>query len=144
MHWITEVQMAKSIGVFMTSRSTTRRIHFLDYDLLDANIASALKKLITNMHFRRRVCTEELRPQNETRFLRGRHIASLIYEQFRATSAYDAAHGLSDLFNVRSQTDDVQDFDTRWGQAPLSACKVLTETVLEGLYKSKLQDLVQL
>ena len=32
----------------------------------------------------------------------------------RATGAYDAAKGLSDLFNVRLQNDDVQDFDTRW------------------------------
>ena len=144
MHWITEVEMPKSIGVFLTSRSITGRIDFTDYDLLDANTASALKKLIANMHFRRRECTEELRAQNETRFLQGRHIASLIYAHVRATGAYDAAQGLSDPFNVRLQNDDVQDFDTRWDQAPLSACKVPTETVLEGLYKSKLQDSVQL
>ena len=52
------------------------------------------------MHFRRRVCTEELRAQNDTRFLRGRQIASIIYENFRATGNYDAVQGLSDLCNV--------------------------------------------
>ena len=71
--------MAKSIDDLMTSRSITGRTDFPDYELLDAEIASALKKLITNMHFRRRVCTEKLRAQNETRFLRGRQIASMIY-----------------------------------------------------------------
>ena len=65
-------------------------------------------------------------------------------EHFRATGAYDAAQGLSDLFNVRLQNDDVQNFDTRWAQALLSASEVPTEMVLEGLYMSKLQDSVQL
>ena len=34
------------------------------------------------------------------------------------------------------QNDDVQDFDVRWDQALLSANETLTDTVLEGLYKS--------
>ena len=135
--------MAKSIGDLMTSRSIAGRTNFTDYDLLDAKIASALKKLITNMHFRRRVCTEGIGAQKSDRFLRGRQIAFVIYEHFRATGAYDAAQDLSDLFNVRLQNDDVQDFDTRWDQALLSASEVPTEMVLEGLYKSKLQDSVQ-
>ena len=53
MHWITEVHMAKSTHDLVTSRSITGRTDFADYDLLDAKIVSALKKLITNMHFRR-------------------------------------------------------------------------------------------
>ena len=144
MHWITEVEMAKSIDDLMTTRSITGRTDIPDHDLLDAKIASALKKLITNVHFRRRACTEELRAKNETRFLRGRQIAFMIYGHFRATGAYEAAQGLSDLYNVRLQNDDVQDFDTRWDQAPLSSSGVPTEMVLEGLYKSKLQDSAQL
>ena len=68
----------------------------------------------------------------------------LIYEHFRATGAYDAVQGLSDLFNIRLQNDNVQDFDVRWDQALLSASETPTEMVLEGLYKSKLQDSVQL
>ena len=144
LQWIKEVEIAKSIGELMTSRSIVGRKDFPDYDMLDTKIAPALKKLITNMHFRRRVSTEELRAQNETRFLRGRQIAFMIYEHFRATGAYDAAQGLSDLFNVRLQNDDVQNFDTRWAQALLSASEVPSEMVLEGLYMSKLQDSVQL
>ena len=103
MHWIREVEMAKSMDDLMTSRSITGRTDFTDYDLLDAKIASALKKLITNMHFRRRVCTEEPPAQNETRFLRGRQMAFMKNEHLRATIAYDAAQGLSYLFNVRLQ-----------------------------------------
>ena len=73
--WITEVELAKSIDDLMTTRSITERTDFPDYDLLDAKIASALKELITNMHIPRRMCTEELRAQNETRFLPRRQIA---------------------------------------------------------------------
>ena len=42
----------------------------------------------------------------------------MIYEHFRATGA---TKGLSDLFNIRPQNDDVQDFDPRWDQAQLAA-----------------------
>ena len=50
----------------------------------------------------------------------------------------------SDLFNVRLQNDDVQDFDVRWDQALLPASEIPTEMALEGLYESKFQDSVQL
>ena len=59
-------------------------------------------------------------------------------------SAYEAVQGLSDLFNMRLQADDVQDFDTRWDQSLLASSEIPTEMVLEGLYKSKKQDSVQL
>ena len=68
----------------------------------------------------------------------------MISEHFRVTRAYDAAQGPSDLFNVRLQNDDVQDFDVRWNQALLSASETPTEMFLEDLYKSKLRDSVQL
>ena len=68
----------------------------------------------------------------------------MIYEQFRATGAYEVEQGLSDLFYIRLQRDDGQDFDVGCHQAPLSANETLTDTVPEGLYKSKLQDSVQL
>ena len=97
----------------MTSRSIVVRTDFPDYDMFDAMIASALKKLLTHVHFRKRVSVEEQRAQKDDRFLRGRQISYMIYEHFRATGA----QGLSDLFKIRLQNDDVQDFDTRWDQA---------------------------
>ena len=48
------------------------------------------------------------------------------------------------MFNFRSQIDDVPDFDVRWDQALLSAIEIATEMILEGLYKSKIQNSVQL
>ena len=46
MHWIEEVERAKPIDELMTSRSIMERTDFLDYDVLDAMIASALKRVL--------------------------------------------------------------------------------------------------
>ena len=62
-----------------------------------------------------RVSVEEQRAQN--RFLRGRQIAYMIYEDFRATV----------------QNDDVQDFDVRWDHALLSVSEMPSDPILEGL-----------
>ena len=56
MQWIKEVEIAKSIDDLTTSRSIVGRIDFSDYRVLDAMIASALKKLLNkHVHFRLRV-----------------------------------------------------------------------------------------
>ena len=87
---------------------------------------------------------EEQRARKDDRFLRWRQTAYVIYEDFRATGVSEAVQGIPDLFNIHLQKDDVQDFDSRWHQAPLTASEIPKEMVLEGLYKSKLQDSVQL
>ena len=70
---------------------------------------------------------EEQHASKYDRFLR-RQIAHMIYEHFRATgAAHEAALDPSDLFNVSLQGDDIQEFDTRWDQALLSACEVPKE-----------------
>ena len=51
MHWIKEVEIAKSIDDPMTSRSVTGRTDFTDYDMLGVMVASALKKLLTKCAF---------------------------------------------------------------------------------------------
>ena len=136
MHWIKEVDTTKSIDNLLTSRSILARTDFPDYDMLDAMTASALKKLLTDVHYLTRVSVEEQRAQKDDRFLRGRPIASMIHEHFRATWFYEAVQGLSDLFNIRLQNDDVQDFDVWWDHALLSATEIPTDVILEGLYKS--------
>ena len=145
MHWIQEVEIAKSIDELMTSRSIVVRNDFPDYDMLDAMIASALKRLLNkHIHFRNKASVEEQRPQKYDRFLRGRQNCSQIYEHFRAIGAYGAVRGLPVLFSIRLQNDDVQDSDVRWDQALLPASDMPSDVILKGLYKSKLQDSVQL
>ena len=116
------------------------RTEFPDFDMLDAMIASALKRLLdTHIHFRRRVSVDEQRAQKYDRFSRRRQMVPMIFLHFHATGAHEAVSGLSDLFGKPLQNDDVQDFDVRWDQAPLSASEIPTDVILEGLCKSKLQ-----
>ena len=122
MLWIKEVEVSDEL---VTSRSVTGQHKFPDSDMLDAMIASALKKLInTQSTFRERVSVEEQRAQNSNRFLRGRHIAYTIYEYFRATGASEAVQVLADLVTKNLQNDDVQDFDVRWDQALLTVSEM--------------------
>ena len=122
MQWITEVEIANSIEELLTSRTIVGRTDFADDDKLDAMIASSLKKpLDRHVHFRRKKRVEEQRVQEFDRFLRGRQIAHMIYEPFRATGASEAVELLSDLFNIRLQNDDVHDVSAIWDQALLSA-----------------------
>ena len=67
----------------------------------------------------KRVSVEEQRVRKYDRFSRGRQNAHMIYEHFRATGAYEAVQGLSDLVSTRLQNDDVQDFDVRRDQVLL-------------------------
>ena len=68
----------------------------------------------------------------------------MIYEYFRATGAHEAVQGLSDLFSVSLQNDDIQDFDVRWDHALLSVSEMPFDMILDGLYKSNvtLRDLI--
>ena len=54
MHWIKEVEIAKSIDELVTLRSIVGRTDFTHYEMLDAMIASALKKLVDKI-----MCTSE-------------------------------------------------------------------------------------
>ena len=68
----------------------------------------------------------------------------MIYEYQRAVGAYEAVQGLADLFTFSLQNDYVQDFDVRWDHALSSVSDMPADPILEGLYKSKLQNSVQL
>ena len=66
MHWIKEVEMGKSMDEHMTSQLITGRRDFTDFDMLDAMIVSALKRLLDlHIHFRKRESVEEQRAQKK-------------------------------------------------------------------------------
>ena len=58
--------------------------------MLDAKIATSLKKIIHNSNFRKKVRLEEQKAQKDDRFFRGRQSAYLNYEYFRVTGAHEA------------------------------------------------------
>ena len=71
-----------------------------NFEVLDARIASALNRIIQNTGFKRKVSLEEQKAQKQDRFLRGRQIAYLIYENFLVTGANDSVENYADLFTL--------------------------------------------
>ena len=97
----------------LRSSSSTRGISMPNFEVLDGKIASALNRIIRNTRFKEKVSLEEMKAQEEDRFLRGRQIAYLIYEYFRVTGANDSVENHADLFTVVLRNDDIQEFDSK-------------------------------
>ena len=134
MHWIKEVEMVDSVDDLMSS-SSTRGIEMPNFEVLDARIASALNRIIHNSHFKRRISLEDQKAQKQDRFLRGRHIAFLIYDYFQVTGIHDSVENYADLFTISLRFDDIQEFDSKWDGILLSMTKIPPDDILEGLYK---------
>ena len=138
--WIKEIEVANSLDDLITPKSMTGT-NFPDHEELELMMAAALKRCYDkHTHFRKKTSVEEQRAQKDNRFLRGRQIAFLIYEYFRPTGSFDEIQGLSGLFSIKMQDDDIQDFDLRWEQALLLTSDPPSDKVLEGLYASKIQE----
>ena len=76
-----------------------------------------------------------MKAHKEDRFLRGRQIAYLIYENFRVTGANDSVENYADLVTIVLRNDDIQEPDSKWDGILLSMTKTPSVDILEGLYK---------
>ena len=93
MQWIKEGELVLDSVDELISSFSFRGISMPNFEVLDARIASALK-IIHNSQFKRRISLEEQKAQKEDRFLRGRQIAYLIYDQFWVTGTHDSVEKL--------------------------------------------------
>ena len=139
MQWIKEVELVDSVDELRSS-SSTRAISMPNFEVLDARIASALNKIIHNSHFKRRISLEEQKAQKQDRFLRGRQIAYLIYEQFRVTGSHDSVENYAGLFTIVLRNDDIQEFDSKWDGILLSMTKIPHDDILDGLSKLRIRE----
>ena len=133
MLWIKEVEMVDSSEELKSSRSVSG-MYFPKYEMLDAKIASALKKITQNSQFKKKVSLEEQKAQKEDQFPRGRQVAFMIYDYFRVPGAHDAVLDYADLFSVTLRDGNVQEFDTIWDEVLLRMSKIPSDDVLESLY----------
>ena len=78
------------------------------------------------------------------RFLRGRQLAYVIYEEFRVTGAHEVVLDDTYLLSITVHGDDIQDSDTRWDQAPFSTIEFHNDKILESLYKMRIRASDQL
>ena len=128
----------------MTSQSIAGRTDFPDYDMLDSMNAFALKNLLDkHVHCRRGVSVQEQRARKYYLFLRGRQIAYMISDHIRSTGAYEAVQGLSDFQHTLTKWRRPR-FRCTIRPCSVISSETLAEMFLEGLFKWKLQDSVQL
>ena len=169
MLWIKEVEMVESVDDLKSSCSI-RGIQMLNFEVLDARIASALNRIIHNTQFKRKVSLEEQKAQKEDRFLRGRQIAYLINDYLLFTGAHDAVLDnadsftttlgtsgsleqtipsrttptcsllYADLFTISLRNDDIQEFDSKWDEILLTRTQIPSDDILEGLYKLRIRE----
>ena len=139
MQWIKEVELVDSVDELRSS-SSTRDISMPNFEVLDARIASALKKIIHISQLKRKISLEEQKAQKQDLFFRGRQIAYLICEYFRVTGANDSVENYTDLFTIVLRNDDIQEFDSKWDGILLSMTKIPPDDILEGLYKLRIRE----
>ena len=77
MLWIKEVEMVDSVDNLKTSQSIGGH-RFPNFEMVDAKIASALKKIISNHYCKTRVNLEKQKAQMQDRLLRVRQIAKVL------------------------------------------------------------------
>ena len=123
MQWIKEVELVDSVDELRSS-SSTRGISMPNFEVL----------------FKRKISLGEQHAQKEDRFLRGRQIASLIYDYFLVTGTHDSVENYTDLFTVVLRNDDIQEFDSKWDGILLSMTKIPNDDILEGLYKLRIRE----
>ena len=132
----------------LRSSSSIRGISMPNFEVLHARIASVLNKIIHNSHhnshFKRKISLEEQKAQKEDRFLRGKQIAHLIYEQFWVTGTDDSVENYTYLFTIVFRNDDIQEFDSKWDGILLSMTKIPHDDILEGLYKLRIRKFEKL
>ena len=145
MFWIKEVEIAKSVDDLMTSSQWIEGRDFSDFVLLDAKIASALERIISNQYFRRSVNAAEQTAQKYDRFLYEEDIwlkGSVTI--FRATGALDAALDLPDLFNLSPTRRWRSGFRYKMWLSSGNSKSITNGQCSGRVYKMKVRDSVQL
>ena len=72
--------------------------------------------------------------QKDSRFLKGRPIASMINEYFKISGTCEALHDFNDQMKVQLKNDSVHGFHTKWDQVLLSMAKVPEGEKSDKLY----------
>ena len=103
-------RMAKSVDDLLTSHYFTGQ-----RDFSDAKTASALKKIISSVHYQKESQCRRATCSTYDRFLRGRQIVYMIHKHCQSTGTYDTAQCLSDLFGTCLQNDNVQKIRCKMG-----------------------------
>ena len=114
MQWIKEGEMVDSVDDLKSSCSIIG-IKTPDFEVFDAKICFSTEQNHPWYPIQEKEGQSEgTKSPKEDRFLRGRQIAYLTYENFRVTGANGSVENFADLFTIVLRTDDIQEFDSKW------------------------------
>ena len=130
--WILEVEMANSVDELKSSCSIQVITPFFPM--------SSCSTRGLHQSWARLSRIPRKKDQKADRFLRGRQIAYLIYENIRVTGVDDSVLDHADLFAVVLRNDNIQEFDTRWDEILWSMEQFPRDDILESLYKLGIRE----
>ena len=105
---------------------------------LDFKIASGLRKILTG-NFKKQVTTAESKGLSEKGSLAGRQIAWMIYDVFKIRGDNGTILDFRDFSRVQLKNDNVQAFETQWGEVASAVTDEPTDSILESLYKMQVE-----
>ena len=132
MSWKREIEEAESIDDIHTSLPTTGNRH-LNFEKLDAKVATALKKVLNDTHLKKNVLLNQQKTTKANRFHRGRQIAYMIFEYFRVKGNHESILDFSDRMNGTLRGNDVHGVETRWDEVPRSITEISQDNILERM-----------
>ena len=136
---IKQIVLATSVDDPKTSQSISGKI-YPNFETLDAETATARRRIIINSNFNREISIEEQKAQKEDRYLRGRQIACKIYDYFRVIGTHETILDFSDLVGVTPRQDYLQGFDTKCVEILFSIRDLPQGNVLESSYKLRIRE----
>ena len=148
MLWVGEVEDAESIEELITSATTTGD-PVLDFENLDINIASGLKKMLLAGNCKKQVTTAEGKAQSEKISLTVREIAWMIYDFINIRGDNETILDCGNVKIKNATTERQCSSDTKWDEVLSSVTDRPTDKMLEGLHmmqvemSEELEDLLQ-
>ena len=81
---------------------------------------------------------EERKTQQDNRFLKGRQIPHMMYDNFKTSGTGKALLDFNDLLSVQLKNENLQGLDTKWDEVLLTMTTVPDEDILETLHQKQL------
>ena len=131
---IKEVELVDSVDD-LNSSCSVRGMHFPNFEMLDARIASALNKIIQNSHFKKNGQSGGTKSTKSGPFPSWKTDRLPDLRILRVIGANDSVENCADLFTIVLRNDDIQEFDSKWDGILLSMTKIPPDDILESLYK---------
>ena len=133
------MEMVESVDDLKSPRSI-RGTQGPDFEVLDAKIVSALKRIIRNTRFKRKVSLEEQKSPKRGPFPLWKTDRLPDLRVLPGHWSQRFVENYADLFTAALRHDDIQEFASKWDGILLSMTKIPSAQILEGLFKLRIRE----